>query len=154
MMEAPISNIFKFQEVGSLSSKAKMAMKIFVKRVFTIFATNASFLCVILISRQNSVCSGLKFSSESKLFGEGPTWDFWKVAKMRRLGMTWNFFRVFCPTFISWHLYIFRKLQANYGLKTQWKMLHQIFFRKKSCLNPVTPSPIVCKILRGTLEEN
>ena len=31
-------------ELGSLSSEAKMAMKIFVKRVFTIFATNASFL--------------------------------------------------------------------------------------------------------------
>ena len=46
---------FRVVEVGSLSSKAKMAMKIFVKRVFTIFATNASFLCVILISRQNSV---------------------------------------------------------------------------------------------------
>ena len=94
-----------------------MAMKIFVKRVFTIFATNASFLRVIsnfriwlskicniydvivhflpkkhcfypkrhflcpkiskksaeiatnLNSRQNSVCLGLKFLSESKLFG-------------------------------------------------------------------------------------
>ena len=34
-------------ELGSLSSGAKMAMKIFVKRVFTIFATNASFLRVI-----------------------------------------------------------------------------------------------------------
>ena len=34
-------------ELGSLSSGAKMAMKIFVKRVFTIFATNVSFLCVI-----------------------------------------------------------------------------------------------------------
>ena len=34
-------------ELGSLSSGAKMAMKIFVKRVFTIFASNASFLCVI-----------------------------------------------------------------------------------------------------------
>ena len=31
-------------ELGSLSSGAKMAMKIFVKRVFTIFASNASFL--------------------------------------------------------------------------------------------------------------
>ena len=31
-------------ELGSLSSGAKMAMKIFVKRVFTIFAINASFL--------------------------------------------------------------------------------------------------------------
>ena len=34
-------------ELGSLSWGAKMAMKIFVKRVFTIFATNASFLRVI-----------------------------------------------------------------------------------------------------------
>ena len=34
-------------ELGSLSSMAKMAMKIFVKRIFTIFATNASFLRVI-----------------------------------------------------------------------------------------------------------
>ena len=34
-------------EVGSLSSKAKMAMKFFVKRVFTIFATNASVLRTI-----------------------------------------------------------------------------------------------------------
>ena len=34
-------------ELGSLSSGAKMAMKIFVKRVFTIFASNASFLHVI-----------------------------------------------------------------------------------------------------------
>ena len=34
-------------ELGSLSSGAKMAMKIFVKRVFTIFALNASFLRVI-----------------------------------------------------------------------------------------------------------
>ena len=34
-------------ELGSLSSGAKMALKIFVKRVFTIFASNASFLRVI-----------------------------------------------------------------------------------------------------------
>ena len=34
-------------ELGSLSLGTKMAMKIFVKRVFTIFATNASFLRVI-----------------------------------------------------------------------------------------------------------
>ena len=30
-------------EVGSLSARAKMATKVFVKRVFAIFATNASF---------------------------------------------------------------------------------------------------------------
>ena len=34
-------------ELGSLSLGAKMAMQIFVKRVFTIFASNASFLRVI-----------------------------------------------------------------------------------------------------------
>ena len=34
-------------ELGSLSSGAKMAMKIFIKRVFTIFTSNASFLRVI-----------------------------------------------------------------------------------------------------------
>ena len=34
-------------ELGRLSSGAKMAMKIFAKRVFTIFASNASFLRVI-----------------------------------------------------------------------------------------------------------
>ena len=34
-------------ELGSLSSGAKMAMQIFVKRVFTIFTTNASVLRVI-----------------------------------------------------------------------------------------------------------
>ena len=34
-------------ELGSLSSREKMAMKIFVKRMFTIFATNATFLRVI-----------------------------------------------------------------------------------------------------------
>ena len=37
----------KVAELGSLLLGAKMAMKIFVKRVFTIFAANASFLCVI-----------------------------------------------------------------------------------------------------------
>ena len=39
--------VFRVAEVGSLSLGAKMAMQIFVKRVFTIFATNASFLCAI-----------------------------------------------------------------------------------------------------------
>ena len=34
-------------ELDSLSSGAKMAMKIFVERVFTIFATNALFLRII-----------------------------------------------------------------------------------------------------------
>ena len=34
-------------ELGRLSSGAKMAMKILVKRIFTIFASNALFLRVI-----------------------------------------------------------------------------------------------------------
>ena len=36
--------ISRVAELGSLSSRAKMAIKIFVKRVFTILATNTSFL--------------------------------------------------------------------------------------------------------------
>ena len=40
-------NCGRVAELGSLSSAAKMAMKIFVKRVFTIFVSNASFLRVI-----------------------------------------------------------------------------------------------------------
>ena len=39
--------VFRVAEVGSLSLGAKMAMQIFVKRVFMIFATNASFLRVL-----------------------------------------------------------------------------------------------------------
>ena len=35
-------------EVGSLSARAKKTLKMFVKCVFTIFATNASFLRVIV----------------------------------------------------------------------------------------------------------
>ena len=45
-----IANCFnadRVAELGSLSSGAKMDLKIFVKRVFTIFATIASFLRVI-----------------------------------------------------------------------------------------------------------
>ena len=34
-------------EAGSLSAKAKMATKVFVRRVFAIFATNESFLRII-----------------------------------------------------------------------------------------------------------
>ena len=41
-----IEVVRRVAEVGSLSSGAKMAMKIFVKRIFTIFATNVSFLRV------------------------------------------------------------------------------------------------------------
>ena len=39
--------LYRVAEVGSLSTRAKMAITVFVKRVFTFFATNASFLCVI-----------------------------------------------------------------------------------------------------------
>ena len=39
--------LIRVAELGNLSSGAKKAMKIFVKRVFTIFASNASFLHVI-----------------------------------------------------------------------------------------------------------
>ena len=42
-----MSDLGRVAELGSLSSGAKMAMKIFVKCVFTIFASNASFLRVI-----------------------------------------------------------------------------------------------------------
>ena len=42
-----LNSQLRVAELGSLSSGAKMAMKIFVKRVFTIFASNASFLRVI-----------------------------------------------------------------------------------------------------------
>ena len=38
---------FRVAELGSLSSGAKMAMKVFVKRVFTISVSNASFSRVI-----------------------------------------------------------------------------------------------------------
>ena len=46
-------------ELGSLSSGAKMAMKIFVKRVFAIFATNESFLRVIpnLQNQLGKICN-------------------------------------------------------------------------------------------------
>ena len=37
-------------EVGSLSTRAKFATQFFVRRVFAIFAINASFLCVIQFS--------------------------------------------------------------------------------------------------------
>ena len=40
-------DVIRVAELGSLSWGAKMALEIFVKRVFTIFATNALFLRVI-----------------------------------------------------------------------------------------------------------
>ena len=47
VLEGYVTPETRVAELGSLSSGAKMAMKIFVKHVFTIFASNASFLCVI-----------------------------------------------------------------------------------------------------------
>ena len=49
---APVSPLLlivsdRVEELGSLSLGAKMAMKNFVKRAFTIFASNASFLRII-----------------------------------------------------------------------------------------------------------
>ena len=41
-VEAP-----RVAENGSLSARAQLAVQIFIKRVFTIFATNASFLRII-----------------------------------------------------------------------------------------------------------
>ena len=43
---AKFPQLFRVAEVGSLSARAKMAVKIFVKRVFTIFAENGLFLRV------------------------------------------------------------------------------------------------------------
>ena len=42
-----VNSYIRVAELGSLSSGAKMAMEIFVKRVFTISASNASLLRVI-----------------------------------------------------------------------------------------------------------
>ena len=55
-------------ELGSLSSGAKMAMRIFVKRVFTIFATNASFLRVIAnLQRGSPLCSSSEQGGSKRL---------------------------------------------------------------------------------------
>ena len=43
-----IAVLGRVAEVGSLSARAKKALKMFLKCVFTIFATNASFLRVIV----------------------------------------------------------------------------------------------------------
>ena len=62
-------------ELGSLSSGAKMAMRIFVKRVFTIFATNASFLRVIAnLQRGSPLCSSSEQGGSKRLLEE----FFWK----------------------------------------------------------------------------
>ena len=47
----------RVSELGSLSSGAKMAMKVFVKRVFIIFASNASFLRVIANLQISEICN-------------------------------------------------------------------------------------------------
>ena len=54
-------------EVGSLSARAKMPIQIFVKRVFTIFAKNASFLHVIanLQYMQYIPCNSVLFAQET-----------------------------------------------------------------------------------------
>ena len=44
----------------------------FLTQKGTFFCPKISKKCVNLNLRQNSVCSGLKFLSESKLFGRGP----------------------------------------------------------------------------------
>ena len=56
-------------EVGSISARAKMAIKIFVKRVFTIFAKNASFLHVIanLQYMQYIRCNSVLFAQKTPL---------------------------------------------------------------------------------------
>ena len=81
-------------EVGSLSSKAKMVMKIFVKRVFTIVATNASFLRVIanLKTQLSIICKIyhviVHFLPKETLFltqkGTFLPEDFHKVPKSRK----------------------------------------------------------------------
>ena len=56
-------------EVGSLSARAKMPKKNFVKRVFTIFAKNASFLHVIanLQYMQYIRCNSVLFAQKTPL---------------------------------------------------------------------------------------
>ena len=59
-------------ELGRLSSGAKMAMKIFVKRVFTIFASNASFLSVIanLQNQLSEICNTYHVITNSALLAQ------------------------------------------------------------------------------------
>ena len=45
-------NRARVEKVGSLSARAKMAIQIFVKHIFTIFATNVSFLHIFANSNQ------------------------------------------------------------------------------------------------------
>ena len=47
LLEVFDQTLFRVAEVGSLSARAKLAIKTFVKRIFAIFATNTSFLRII-----------------------------------------------------------------------------------------------------------
>ena len=60
-------------ELGSLSSGAKMAMKIFVKSVFTIFATNAAFLQIELSKIYNMFSVIHPVARAAQMLGEEQT---------------------------------------------------------------------------------
>ena len=65
----------RMAELGSLWLGTKMVMKIFVKRVFTISATNASFLRVIAnLQRGSPLCSSSEQGGSKRLLEE----FFWK----------------------------------------------------------------------------
>ena len=82
------------------------------------------------------------FFTVAPYFEVTPQMGLLKNCQNETFGTTLKDFSLgFCPTLTSWHLYIFRKSQTNYGPKTQWNFFYQSFFQKKSCsLNPVTPS--------------
>ena len=63
-----IEVVRRVAEVGSLSLGAKMAMKIFVKRVFTIFTTNASFFNE-LVAKTFRICKNFPVSIADALTG-------------------------------------------------------------------------------------
>ena len=69
------------------------------------------------------------------------TWDFWKVAKMRHLGLPWKFFYgAFVPHLFP-DIYIYLGSHRWIMGQNPMKIFDQIFFRKKTfSLNPVTPS--------------
>ena len=56
-------------EVGSLSARTKMATKVFARRIFAIFATNASFLRIVANSIQYDMqyvpCNRALFAQET-----------------------------------------------------------------------------------------
>ena len=75
-------------ELGSHSSGAKMAMKIFVKRVFTIFASNALFLRVIanlqnLLNMQYIPCNSALLAQETLFLTQKGTFFLPKISKNR-----------------------------------------------------------------------